>query len=566
MKIILRIGLVVLLVALGAGGYWFYKTRLAPKSATTTTTSYTQIVEVTRGNLSASLSVVGQLDAIQRSDLTFERMSGTAKLLTLAVKAGNTVTAGQVLATIDPASYQQVLDRAKSDLQAAEKKLTDLKTPVTDLKIAKADLAIAKADYQLQQAKQTLDDLVNPDLPALQTAVADAQSALAKTQADLAALQNDAATTDKISKLRDADSKLADTYNRLAGETYADTYYQDRLQVAYNKMMDAQDARVTAEIQQQLNLVSAQMQVRKAKKTLADAQDKLATAQAGGDPLALAKAQSAVRDAEVALATAKDDKATLVKGTDVMTLAAAQADVDKKRLAAADAEADLAGTKLTAPFAGTILQTNAVVGDTIASTKKILTVADLKGLEVVASIDETTIKRVAQGQAAQITFDALPGQTLRGQVGEVPLQGALQGGVMVYQVPISLTGADAGRLPLLVGMTANVKIQVGQAQNALLVPTLAITRGSSGYQVLIPNATDPQGEPVAVPVEVGLSDGVNTQIVRGLNLGDKVVARIAAATQTNSFFGGPGGDIPPGAVIQQSGGGQGQRVIVGGGQ
>ena len=39
MKIILRIGLVVLLVALGAGGYWFYKTRLAPKSATTTTTS-----------------------------------------------------------------------------------------------------------------------------------------------------------------------------------------------------------------------------------------------------------------------------------------------------------------------------------------------------------------------------------------------------------------------------------------------------------------------------------------------------------------------------------------------
>jgi len=184
----------------------------------------------------------------------------------------------------------------------------------------------------------------------------------------------------------------------------------------------------------------------------------------------------------------------------------------------------------------------------------------------VASIDETTIKRVAQGQAAQITFDALPGQTLRGQVGEVPLQGALQGGVMVYQVPISLTGADAGRLPLLVGMTANVKIQVGQAQNALLVPTLAITRGSSGYQVLIPNATDPQGEPVAVPVEVGLSDGVNTQIVRGLNLGDKVVARIAAATQTNSFFGGPGGDIPPGAVIQQSGGGQGQRVIVGGGQ
>ena len=54
-----------------------------------------------------------------------------------------------------------------------------------------------------------------------------------------------------------------------------------------------------------------------------------------------------------------------------------------------------------------------------------------------------------------MTFDALVGQTLRGTVGEIPLQGALQGGVMVYQVPIVLPGAD--KLPLLVGMTANVQ-------------------------------------------------------------------------------------------------------------
>ncbi|MCX6032806.1 MAG: efflux RND transporter periplasmic adaptor subunit [Chloroflexi bacterium] len=562
MKTVSRAGLIVLVVALGIGGYWLYSTRLASKPAATTTTSYTQIVEVKQGNLSANLTVVGQLDALQRSDLTFERMNGTAKLLTLAVKAGNTVTAGQVLATIDPASYQQVVDRVKSDLQAAEEKLADLKTPVTELKIAKADLAIAKADYQLQQAQDALDTLVNPDLPALQTAVADAQSTLAKAQADLVALQNDAATADKIAKLRDADSKLGDAYNRLAGENYGDTYYQDRLQVAYNKMLDAQDTRVTAEIQQQVNIVGAQLQVRKAKKTLADAQEKLATSQVGGDPLALAKAKSAVRDAEVALATAKDDRVTLTEGTDATVLASAQADVDKKRLAAADAEAALAGTKLTAPFAGTILQTNAAVGDTIASTKKILTVADLAGLQVVASIDETTIKRVVQGQTAQITFDALPGQTLRGQVGDVPLQGALQGGVMVYQVPISLTGAE--KLPLLVGMTANVKIQLGQAQNALLIPTLAIQRGSSGYQVLVPNATDPQGAPTAVPVEVGLSDGVNTQIVRGLNLGDKVVTRLAAATTTNQFNqGGPGGGIPPDAI--PAGGGQQQRAAGGAG-
>ena len=180
----------------------------------------------------------------------------------------------------------------------------------------------------------------------------------------------------------------------------------------------------------------------------------------------------------------------MLKGADAATLAAAQAVVDKKQLALDNAELALAGTKLTAPFAGTVLQTRVAAGNLIGSGTNILTMADLKSLQVATSVDETTIKRVSTGQTAQVTFDALVGQTLRGQVGEVPLQGALQGGVMVYQVDISLTGAD--KLPLLVGMTANVKIATGQAQNALLVPAMAIQRASSGYQVLVPSTADAQ--------------------------------------------------------------------------
>ncbi len=76
----------------------------------------------------------------------------------------------------------------------------------------------------------------------------------------------------------------------------------------------------------------------------------------------------------------------------------------------------------------------------------------------------------------------------------MPLQGALQGGVMVYDVPVSLEGAEA--LPLLVGMTANVAIDVGQAQNALLVPSMAVQTVGGLAQVLVPNASDP-ANPVA---------------------------------------------------------------------
>jgi HlyD family secretion protein len=305
--------------------------------------------------------------------------------------------------------------------------------------------------------------------------------------------------------------------------------------------MDAKSTRVTYEVNRQISILQAQMQLRKAEKTLADAQEALAEAKAGNDPmtsagLELAQAQVAVNEAQVSLQSAQTARTELLAGTDATEIATAQAAVDKKRLAASDAEAALTGTRLVAPFDGTILSTNVHAGDLVASNTTILTIADLKTLQVVASVDETTIKQVSAGQTAAITFDAFPGQTLTGTVQAIPLQGTLQGGVMVYDVPISLTGT--GKLALLVGMTANVKIQVGQASNALLVPTVALQKANGLYQVLVPNTADPQGDPVAVPVEVGLSDGTYTQITKGLNVGDSIIYQVAATTSSSNTGGG----------------------------
>ena len=145
MKRVSRVVLLVLLLgALAAGGYWIYQNQGASATATDDGT-YTQVVTAEMGSLTASISVVGQLEAVQSADLTFEQMSGTAKVQSLAVATGQTVTAGQVLATIDPTPYQQALDEAKSNLQAAEEALADLQTPPTALQIAQADVAVAEA-------------------------------------------------------------------------------------------------------------------------------------------------------------------------------------------------------------------------------------------------------------------------------------------------------------------------------------------------------------------------------------------------------------------------------------
>ena len=212
--------------------------------------------------------------------------------------------------------------------------------------------------------------------------------------------------------------------------------------------------------------------------------------------------------------------------------------MDEKRLAVSDAETALAGTQLVAPFDGTILETNVSEGDQVTTNTAILTLANLETLQVVASVDETTIRQVSKGQDAVITFDAFPGQRFTGMVLAVPLQGTLQGDVMVYAVPLSLTGAE--KLALRVGMTANVEIQVEQVTDALLVPTIALRQSNGLYQVLVPNTTDPNGAAETVPVEIGLSDGTYTQITKGLNAGDQVLVEVSTSSADETQMMGPG--------------------------
>jgi len=538
MKAVIRVLIVLaVVVAFGVGGFWLYQTRIAPAAgaAAGDDGGFTQVVAVQRGDLSASISVVGELYAVQQEDLYFDRALGTTMLLALDVDAGHVVQEGQTLASIDPLPYQQALDQAKSDLQEAEEVLADLQTSATELEIARADLAIARAQLNVQQAKEDLDELLSPDIVDLQSAVAEARLDLVEAQADLSELEADSTTDDKLYDLREKEAERSAEYTRLANETYSDAYHQDRLRTAYNALLDAQDAVVRTETQAKITLLNARRRVRRAEEKLQTAQEALAEAQAGVDDLDLAKAKMAIAEAEVALAEAQERRAELDEGTDPVDLAAAQANVDKKLLAVSEAEADLEAATIRAVFAGTILDTAAEPGDLVNQNRRILTIANLDELQVLALVDETTIRQVEAGQPAAITFDAFPGQQFTGQVLSVPLQGTLQGGVMVYEVPISLEGA--GDLPLLVGMTANVGIQVGQVVDVLLVPTMALQNSGGFYQVLVAVGSDPEAAPQAVPVEVGLSDGMYTEIVHGLNAGDQVVVQIQATDSTEFGFG-----------------------------
>lgn len=554
MKRLLKyLGIVVLIAGAVLGGYFLLQGREASQASTTET--YQQVVLATRGDITSSLSVVGELAAVQQADLAFETLSGVTPLATMNVAPGHVVKAGDVLATIDPESYQQAVEQAGSDLAAAEQALADLEKPVTAVAIAQADLAIIQAEYDISDAEAALDELLNPDIEQLKTDVADAKTALAEAQIDLLAAQqtlNDTPSSDSMEKLLDTEGDRAEVYYRLLNETYRDDYYEDRLTMAFNQMMDAKEARIKAEVQPQVDVLNAKISVHKAEQTLASAEEALTDALSGTDSVEEARAKVTLNAGVVALAKAREARGELDEGPDATDLAAAKADVDAKKLALADAEAALAATSLVAPFDGTILQVDANAGDRISSSTTILTIADLTGLEVLASVDETTIKNVTEGQAAQISFDAVPGQTLSGVVGSIPLQGTLQGDVMVYEVPVSLEGAQ--NLSLMVGMTANVSIATGEAAGALLVPTMALTKSGGLYQVQVLDSTSPDAVPQSVPVQVGLSNGTYTQITAGLNEGDRVVVELSKSDSTTGQNQPGGGGLFDGGIMRMFGG------------
>ena len=110
---------VVLVTALAV---WFLAFRSDDSASSATTTTTKQLVTVTRGALTNAVSAEGTVAAAQTNDLSF---SSAGTVTAVNVKAGDTVTAGQVLATIDSASLQSSVSAAAATLAKAQATLSD---------------------------------------------------------------------------------------------------------------------------------------------------------------------------------------------------------------------------------------------------------------------------------------------------------------------------------------------------------------------------------------------------------------------------------------------------------
>ncbi len=203
------------------------------------------------------------------------------------------------------------------------------------------------------------------------------------------------------------------------------------------------------------------------------------------------------------------------------------------------AQTNLGYAIITSPIDGVVLSKEVEEGQTVAAsfeTPTLFTIAkDLTDMQVIANVDEADIGGVKDGDRVSFTVDAYPDDIFNGYVTQVRQEATTTNNVVTYEVVISAPNQD---LKLKPGLTANVTIYTLEKSDVLCVPNKALRftpteeLTKSKKIKIIDNAkgkkvwTLSNNEFVSHAVTVGITDGINTEILSGLKKGMKVVTEV----------------------------------------
>ncbi len=473
------------------------------------------------GTIRQTLSLTGNLAPVAQSNLNFQ-VSGT--VTAIDVSAGQTVSAGQVLATVDPSTLQTTLTQDQANLAAAQAKLTADESS--------GSTASANTAQQIASAKTTLAN----DQTAYNDTIALNNQTISNDQAAIVAAQA-AVTTDSA-----AVSSAQTAYNTdgCGGTTPPPACTTDTQNLSTAKSQQSKDTSTLASAQQALptDTVRAQQSADQA------------SAKVASDRTALSNAESTTASASQASAVAQDN-AGLAQAQQVVT----------------SAQNTVAEATLTAPTAGEVAQVNLSVGSTTSGSSSSSAAASASAsaaqfilltpgsFEVTSTVSDSVISEVTVGQNAVVTA---AGSTngLAATVTSVGVIATVSSGVATFPVTVQITGSHPS---LRDGMSATVVVVVNQVVGVLSVPTSAVhTNGTASFVNVLQG-----GKLTPVTVTVGSADSLRTQITSGLSAGQTVV--IATVTSTIPTSGAAGAGAARRGGAGGLGGGGGAGIVVGGG-
>ena len=318
----------------------------------------------------------------------------------------------------------------------------------------------------------------------------------------------------------------------------------DRVMVDYNDRVDAGQVlavldrdKLQAEVlQSEAALAAAEAKVKESQATVLETKLKLQRCER------LAEKQLCAQE-EVDTDSAAYKRAQAEEGSARAQVAQARAKLDADRT-------NLAKAEIHSPINGVVLVRAVEPGQTVAASLQapvLFTLAeDLSEMELHVDVDEADVGQVQEGQQASFSVDAFPERVFKAQITQVRYGAQEVEGVITYETVLKVDNTDLSLRP---GMTATAEITVKQVNDALLVPNAALRfnpaaqSGKSSSQKgsllsqLMPRPPGPgltkaqkeitnnkgrqqvwtlrDGEPVAIPVSTGTTDGIWTEITQG---------------------------------------------------
>ncbi len=154
---------------------------------------------------------------------------------------------------------------------------------------------------------------------------------------------------------------------------------------------------------------------------------------------------------------------------------AARASVEVAQVGLDRSKRSLGYATISAPISGTVIERNVDVGQTVAASLQapqlFLIADDLSKMQILASVDESDIGRIREGQTARFTVQAYGDDVFAGTVRQVRLQSTTEENVVTYTVVVDVSNEEGKLLP---GMTATIEFLVETAEDVMKVANSAL--------------------------------------------------------------------------------------------
>ena len=203
------------------------------------------------------------------------------------------------------------------------------------------------------------------------------------------------------------------------------------------------------------------------------------------------------------------------------------------------AQANLENTSIKAPFAGVVTTVGLEEGEHVSANSQVVSLLDNSVFYANISVDELDMHQIRLGQLATVKVDALGSQPLQGIVSQIGMIAQSSGGITTVPVTIRIEDQPG---ELRVGYSASVVIEVERAEGVLVVPVEAVVRQGNRSFVTVVRG----GENETVEVITGITDGMQVEIVAGLEPTDQIIGFNAAlfSAMRDSSMSGQAGAMP----------------------